>query len=388
VLAAVLLVWTPLAAPAATVLTVSARELQGDLVAVTPDGQLQLRRDGKTTAVPLAEVHRIRVRDAAPVRPPNAPIEVRTVNGSRLYGRLVRPRQALGLAGAALARPIHFDVDHLLGVRFDRAEGADLPADEFDEACARPERDTDVIFVASPKGVVPFNVAVGRIGPTKTAFNWDGEDRSIDTDRVAAVVLANSPVSDPPQVALRLNDASLLLGRLHALGKGRVTLDHLDEKLAIPLARVASLELENPNVVYLSDLRPARVRETPFFNHIWRHRLDRSILGRPLTLDGRRYPRGIGCHTRTELTYRLDGGYQKFVAVVGIDDEARPRGSVRFVVRADGKEIHSVKRTGTDKAVRLVLDVSDVKELTLVADFAEDASVGDHADWADARLMK
>ena len=74
--------------------------------------------------------------------------------------------------------------------------------------------------------------------------------------------------------------------------------------------------------------------------------------------------------------------------MIGIDDEARPRGSVRFVVQADGKTIHAATLTGSDKATPIALNVAGVKKLTLLTDFADGANTGDHADWADARVVK
>jgi hypothetical protein len=61
---------------------------------------------------------------------------------------------------------------------------------------------------------------------------------------------------------------------------------------------------------------------------------------------------------------------------------------VTFIIEADGKGLFSRTLTGLDRAVSVELDITGVSHLTLTTDFNEDASVGDHANWADARLIK
>ena len=386
-----------LAAPpstwAATVYTVSAQRLEAELTAITADGKLLLVQGGKKSTLPLDRVYRVRLRDTAAARSPAAAAEVRTVEGTCLYGTLARSNRAVGVRSRAVGGTVHFAIEQLLGVRFARKAGPQIDAGRFEREIARPDKDSDVLFVSSPKGVIPYNVAVERIAPDKTRFNWNGEDRSVETSQVAAVVLANSRAAERPQASVRLADASVLNGGLVGLQRGRLELELSGVKLKVPLAGVLSMELANPNVVYLSDLRPARVQETPFFNHVWKHRVDRSVWGNPLSLGGRVYDRGIGCHTRTVLTYDIGGEYRKLAAVIGIDDEvprtgAGPYGSVEFKVEADGKTLRSAVLTGRDKPARLVLDISKVRRLSLIADFGADANVGDHADWADVRLLK
>jgi hypothetical protein len=370
----------------ATVWTASTDRLEGEVRAITADGRLEFVRGGKTTSLLLRDLHRIRFREM-----PKAPafdVEVRVTDGSMLRGKLVRPKHALGIRLPAAAQAVDLKAGNLLGVRFVPAKGPAMPSDRFEQELAKPNRNADTLFVISPKGIVPLDVAVSKIAPDKVSFTWDRKDRSIDTARVAAVIFANQPQETQPPATARLTDASVLRGRVLSLKNGLLTFELAGVRLPVPAAGIVAIDFVNPNVTYLSDLKPAAVRETPFFNHIWGHRLDRSVGGKELTLDGRRYARGIGCHTRTELTYGLDGAYRTFAAVIGIDDEARPRGSVRFVVQADGKTIHAVTLTGNDKATPIALNVAGVKTLTLLADFADGANVGDHADWADARVVK
>jgi NPCBM/NEW2 domain-containing protein len=384
--AAALVVSPP--AGAATVYSVSARPLNAELLSVTADRKLVVVAGGKKSVIPLQQLYRIRVQDRAPMRSAKASVELRTTDGTRLFGASVKSKQAVGLLVASLGRSVHFDVDVLLGLRFERAEKLALSEQKFEAELARPDKEADLLFVSTEKGSNSFEVAVTRVGPKRTTFNWKGEDREIDTSRIAAIVFANSRAEAPARAAVRLTDESVLCGGIEALANKRLTVALGDTKIVLPLANVAAIDLANPDVSFLSDQRPVKVEETPFFNHVWTHQINRSVGGSALSLDGRTYDSGIGCHTRTVLTYDLGGGYKRFAAVIGIDDEARPRGSVEFIIKADGKKLFSRKLTGSDKAVTIDVDVTGAKRLALITDFAEDASVGDHADWADARLIK
>ena len=73
-----------------------------------------------------------------------------------------------------------------------------------------------------------------------------------------------------------------------------------------------------------------------------RTRRNLSVEGRPLTIDGRRFDRGVGTHSPGVFRVRLGGAGVRFAALVGIDDEVAARSSkasVEFKVVGDGKTL-------------------------------------------------
>jgi alpha-glucosidase len=109
--------------------------------------------------------------------------------------------------------------------------------------------------------------------------------------------------------------------------------------------------------------------------------------GRPLTIRGAGYAKGIGMHAPGEVAVWLGGACSGFSAVVGIDDEVTQSGSVDFQVLGDGQALAaSGIRRSTDPAASLAADVTGVRVLTLRATDGGDGKDFDHADWADARL--
>jgi alpha-galactosidase len=110
--------------------------------------------------------------------------------------------------------------------------------------------------------------------------------------------------------------------------------------------------------------------------------------GKPITIGGTSYAKGLGAHATSEITYFTDRGCTTVTADVGIDDEVGDRGSVTFEVWADGERVAAsdVVR-GADAARPLTADVSGAEVVELRLTEAGDGNTYDHADWADATIV-
>jgi hypothetical protein len=161
-------------------------------------------------------------------------------------------------------------------------------------------------------------------------------------------------------------------------------------RLDLPMLTIDSLRFLGGCATYLSDLEPSEYRFEPYFDFAWPLRRDRNVQGGPLRLRGTSYPKGLGLHSQSEVSYRLDGKYRRFQATIGIDDDAEGKGSAIFEVLLDGKSVsRSDNLTGIHPAVLLDrIDVTGAKLLTLRVEFGALADIQDHADWCDALLVK
>lgn len=161
-------------------------------------------------------------------------------------------------------------------------------------------------------------------------------------------------------------------------------------RLELPLTAVESLRFFGGCATYLSDVTPIAYKFEPFFDLDWPLRRDRSVAGGFLTMRRIEYPKGLGVHSRSTLTYQLAGKFRRFQATIGIDDSAGGRGSVVFEVLLDGKTaFKSDVLTGTSPPLAIDrLDVTGKKIMTLSVDYATDGDILDHADWCDALLIK
>jgi hypothetical protein len=113
---------------------------------------------------------------------------------------------------------------------------------------------------------------------------------------------------------------------------------------------------------------------------------NQSVWQKPMMIAGQRYLRGLGTHAPSKIAYALDGKYRRFQAWAGADSNTAP--SVTFEVRVDGAtRWQSGLMTRDTPAVRIDVDISGAKTLELVVGDAGNLAA-DHADWADARLLR
>ncbi|SEP38476.1 NPCBM-associated, NEW3 domain of alpha-galactosidase [Amycolatopsis saalfeldensis] len=111
--------------------------------------------------------------------------------------------------------------------------------------------------------------------------------------------------------------------------------------------------------------------------------------GKPITVHGTVYPRGLGANAVSDVKLFLGGRCSTFTATVGIDDEvaASTQGSVTFSVLGDGKTLSSTPvLTSAGGPAQLTANVSGAQELDLVLGDGGDGTAFDHGDWAMPEL--
>jgi hypothetical protein len=115
---------------------------------------------------------------------------------------------------------------------------------------------------------------------------------------------------------------------------------------------------------------------------------NRSIMEKPMTLGGRTFLRGIGAHAVSRIVYLVPEGFTTFAATIGKDQEVGG-GSVVFVVEVDGKEAFRSAVLRNDTPVQEIsVPIAGVKRLALIVENAGDDIMADHANWAEARLLR
>ena len=67
---------------------------------------------------------------------------------------------------------------------------------------------------------------------------------------------------------------------------------------------------------------------------------DKAVTGKPLSIGGKKFERGLGTHTDSLVRLQLKGGAEKFLAFVGVDDAATSdQATITFRVIGDGKTL-------------------------------------------------
>lgn len=173
-------------------------------------------------------------------------------------------------------------------------------------------------------------------------------------------------------------------------------------ELPIQADKVASIQIMNGNLAYLSDMNPTLVDG-------WREQitdvdakmskdgwffLDRKVTrNEPITIRSNPFRKGISTKKRVEIAVNLGGAYSKFTATVGLADDAVPNTLVdpklAFVVKGDGKELWRSEVLNFDSKPQPVsLDVKGVKTLSLLTETFDEVDMLEFGAWGDARVVK
>ena len=111
--------------------------------------------------------------------------------------------------------------------------------------------------------------------------------------------------------------------------------------------------------------------------------------GKPLKIAKKEYLRGLCTHANSRIVYDLEGQYSRFQSWIGVDSSVS--GSVIFEIYLDGKKIYNsplIVKSDFDYQGWVDVDVKGGKKLELVVTDGGDGINADHADWAEARLIK
>jgi NPCBM/NEW2 domain/Protein of unknown function (DUF1583) len=252
----------------------------------------------------------------------------------------------------------------------------------------------DLLLATSKDGevVAISGIAEGTEGD-KLRFHFQDKSRSLPLKLVEGLVLAARP---EPERAQGLRPTFSLAGGLVVSGQWKdlnTEIWKIDtawgQGLNLPAAEIRGVRFRGGQMTYLSDLEPSKVEETPFFGRRSAWRKDVNLAGGPLKMDGRTYERGLAVHSRSSLTYDLDGQYSTFEATVGFDESAKGLGRVDCRVLADNNELYANSDLRADaKPVKLALSVAKAQRLSLVVDFGPDQDTGDRVIWANSRLFR
>jgi len=388
---------------AAALLLLQLAPVRADVVVTTlgdegPLRGISLTADQQGLSVHSAEGQVIRVAAGdvvevctlpAPAVPPGGawPFEVELTDGSRLRGAIENGPDTGSLrVRSAMLRGTddHMDllIEQVRAVR--RVAGAEVPGSSRLVRIAGRDaayRLTGARIEGFVAAFLATHVEIEREGTAR---------REIPYGDLAAIFVDNPEVPRPTElhVVARLADGSAIVMKRDFRVAAGVLSGTLPSGplLRVSVANLVALSFQGRSFVHLSDLTPVAVKREPFFplpdgpareallDFVCPVRFDRSPDGAPITLDGRRFFKGIGVRPTTELRYDIGGGYARFEAECGIDDEVlgpgygrgAGQGSVLFTVSGDGRKLFETPPVlGGKRAHKIRVDVTGIKLLTL-----------------------
>ncbi|NQT11346.1 MAG: NPCBM/NEW2 domain-containing protein, partial [Planctomycetes bacterium] len=111
--------------------------------------------------------------------------------------------------------------------------------------------------------------------------------------------------------------------------------------------------------------------------------------GAPLQIGDKRYDRGLGHHANGEIVVDLQGQYELFHALLGVQWQGGDRGSVTFRIAVDGKTVFETgPMSDSDPAKEVEVPLVGARELRLIANDSGDGIGCDMANWVEASLER
>jgi len=372
---------TPLAVP------VDGEPFGARLASVDAQGKLGFDAAGKPRMLTASNL----VTWGQPAELRRGPILV-MADGGFLPAALLGADRAYLSADSARLGILKMPLDSLAGIIFCLPPHlAEL--DALLDRVARGEGQTDRLILDNGDEVAGL-IEAESLGSNKLKIKGNLGPVEVAVRRVVALVfnpaLRQQPAAQAGAAWIGLSDgARFLANRLQLEGDSLDLTIHSGAKWKAAAKDLVFLMPRTSHAVYLSDIRPDEYRFVPYLETKWPYKTDRNVTGGQLRCGGRLYLKGLGLHSASRLSYRLDQPWSRFQAELGIDDSTGGRGSVGFRVLVDGvqKYISPPIRGGMPPQA-VSIDLTDAKKLDLVVDFGEAGDVLDHADWLGARLVK
>jgi hypothetical protein len=381
-----------LSAPAIdfTLVDIDNQSVSGTLRALGPDRVV-------LSGMPPVTTSTDRIMRVARTKPVVSTLEkqptVLLANGDRLVVRVVRMTDEF-LEGEWLSessRKVRIPLETIRGVIVTSPESVEKRW-TLDGQLARWRENSDIVMLA--RGDRLPGEIVGWTGDALTLKGAAG-DVSLERTQILAMGFSASLTSFPKVEGSRqllvLTDGSQIAMMGLALAEGHLKgRSVFGADLNFPVESIASIRFLGGRIQPLSDLTAEKTQHTPFVSGSWKPGIDQTVLGRPLRLRGVEFPKGLGLHSQSSMTYRLDGAYDSFLTLVGIDDETQGRGNVVFAVEVDGKRVAATPpQPGSGLPQSLgPIDLRGKRTLTLHVEFGERGDIQDHADWCDPVLIQ
>lgn len=322
------------------------------------------------------------------------------VNGDRIPGELILGDDASVILKSSLnpkGLRVPLPAIRVLWLTAIPADAPDFP-DRYSWLDAN--RRTDVVLLRNGDTLAGDIEAFTSKGQLRVKRTSDGSTATLEPDAIAAVAFNPSlgairKVKGPYARFVLADGARLSVSNPTADANAVKGTALIGTAVELPVRDLISLDVLQGKATPLADLKPKREGVEPFNDLSWPWVANRSVKHRPLRLATKlgtsTFDIGLGTHSKTTLSYALDGKYRTFTALVGLDADTgrRGRASVSILVDGQSRVIPELANlTAASGAVPVSINVAKAKELTLVVDFGPVGDVQADVNWADAKLIE
>jgi hypothetical protein len=396
----VLLSWQTAPPLDVSVETLSGPARTGALVELH-DQHIVLEADAKRETLDLRDLLTLTFANRPAANPAAASVWVALVDGSQLEGTgyAVADRVAAIRIGD---RTVSVETDNVLSVRF-QPPSPDLDR-QWQEILRGGARGDVVVLRRSKTSLDQLEGVFHDVTDEAVDFEYDEQRIAVKRGKLEGIIYFHAAPREVPGAlckVLETNGSTWCVKSLELAGDLLRVTTTGGTSCEIPLAQLARCDFSAGNVLYLSDLEHELAECTPFIAtrlpenrilQLYAPRRDASFEGSGLWLGAgnaiRQYEKGLAIHSRSVLVFRLQEGYRKLTADVGIDSRLHGRGNVVLVIRGDDKELLRRSIAGKDPPLPLDLNIEGVRRLEILVDFGETLDVADHLNLCNARIIK
>jgi len=388
-------------ARAAELTTLENKKATGEVVAITADGLVFKTASGedKYELTKLATVEIAKEKSAA-----GKYVTVSLIDGSefRCADFKIKGQNAeLTLQGNN--KVIQFPANRLLYMVRDISD-AKLNQDFRGLLSKRGKRDMWILFKQG-KGkdspdyldAITGTFGAGEANGESIKFEFDTSDAketAVQMTRVYGMILAPPPSAEVKisQTLCRITDANkntVVAAAIKITDKKSVEVETATGvKIEYPTINdVARLDFAAGALQFLSNLNPTQVQQSSTEGIPEPYRRDRNLDNDDIKMAGVKYPKGLALHSRTVLTYDLDGQYKIFEAMAGVDDCVEGDSTVTLTIEGDFKPIFKEVVKKGDKPRALNLSIVTVKKLTITVE-SDFLDLGNQVDLGGAKVRK
>jgi hypothetical protein len=277
------------------------------------------------------------------------------------------------------------------------------------------ESEKDLLIVAKRdgSGLDFLSGVISTVSSETVEFLLDGETIPVPAARVYGVIFSHSAVTPNARLQESTSEIRLLsahgdtvAARTLTLTSGQLQIEAgWGQKLSVPFDRLQRIDLSSGRIQYLSELATLTERfdgvdpENSLLAGLIDLEQQRQLFGprrdttierqAKLRLRGREFEKGLCIHSRTEISWALDGQFSSLECLAGIDDEVAFNGSHSVLLRISGDDqvlFEQLIRTD-DEPLPLKLPLDGISTLRVLVDFGDGESVCDWLDLADAKLV-
>ncbi len=363
--------------------------ITGEWLSVEEPGKISLQAKDGREILSADDLISLRFIDAfAPTRSHQWAVTVWCNNGSIIPADIIDGNDAVVHLKTPFAERVTVALKDIAAIQWNRhrARFGKLMQEHL---AARSESKDTLIALRDGKAR-SLEGAIEAISSDGGSFNFRTRILRFTPSNAVGLVLAAAGNTRPAPAICVIDDEYRIAGDILRTSSDSISLRGVsDATISLSVPTIREIRFHSTRVVYLSDLKPTGQQHRSAFDIRWPVRVDRAVSNRPMAMKGRSYAKGLGVHAHNEITYELDQAYQSFAATIGIDDFTRPAGHVIFQVFGDDRELfNSSPITGRDEPRDVLVDLAGVRIIRLVVTQAQQLDIGDHADWANARLIK